>query len=121
VIALFFMIAGANHFLHPAPYLSMMPAYLPWQLELVWIIGVAVMLGGLGVLLPPVKRLAAWGLIALLLAVFPANLNVALNGWPGVSLPQWILWARLPLQPLMIWAVYRLYLGDRSEGRGGRS
>ena len=114
MIAAFFVAAGANHFLHPRPYLAMMPDYLPAARALVQVSGLAEILGGLGVLLPPTRRCAAWGLIALLVAVFPANVHVALHGWPGVNLPTWLLWARLPLQPLFMWGVYRVCL------RGGR-
>jgi uncharacterized membrane protein len=117
VTAAIFVLAGANHFLHPKPYLSMMPAYLPAPKELVWISGIAEVAGGIAVLLPASRKAAGWGLIALLLAVFPANLNVALNGWPNVHLPAWLLWARLPLQPIMIWAVYRIVLAPRLRPR----
>lgn len=110
VLAVFFAGAGLNHFLHPGPYLAMMPEYLPWHAELVAISGVAEMVGGVMLLFRPLRRIAAWGLIALLLAVFPANLNVALHGWPSVTLPPWSLWARLPLQLLLIWWVYRVSL-----------
>src|SRR5947209_1601682 len=98
VFAVFFVGAGANHFINPAPYLSMMPFYLPWPAALVEVSGAAEILGGICVVLPRLRSIAAWGLIALLIAVFPANLQVALHGWPGVSLPQWSLWLRLPLQ-----------------------
>lgn len=64
----------------------------------------------------PVRRLAAWGLIALLLAVFPANLNVALNGWPAVNLPQWVLWLRLPLQLVFIWWIHRTCIAPPKAG-----
>jgi uncharacterized membrane protein len=108
ITGLLFVLAGLNHFVHPAPYLSMMPAYLPWHRELVQASGVAEVLGGIGVLIPRSRRLAAWGLIALLVAVFPANLGVALHGWPGVNLPPWLLWLRLPFQALFIAWVYRI-------------
>lgn len=108
VLVVFFVLAGANHFLNPRPYLSMVPSYLPWPAALVWISGVAEVMGGLGLLLSASRRFAAWGLIALLIAVFPANLNVALNGWPGVDLPNWALWLRLPLQIVFIWWVHRI-------------
>ena len=103
-LALFFVLAGVNHFLVPAPYVAMMPAALPAPWALVYISGVAEILGGLGLLHPRTRRLAAWGLIALLVAVFPANLNMAINDLPlgERDLPQWALWARLPLQLLMI-------------------
>ncbi len=107
LLALFFVAAGANHFINPAPYLSMMPAYLPAPKALVDLSGVAEILGGLGVLHPRTRVFSGWGLILLLFAVFPANLQVALHGWPGTNLPSWILWARLPLQLLLIAWVYR--------------
>ncbi|MCX5741449.1 MAG: DoxX family membrane protein [Proteobacteria bacterium] len=99
--------AGLNHFVSPATYLGMMPAALPAPALLVQISGVAEILGGLGLILPATRRLAAWGLIALLVAVFPANLNMAINHLPlGDSpVPSWALWARLPLQLVLIaWA-----------------
>jgi uncharacterized membrane protein len=106
ILAFFFVVAGLNHFLTPGPYLRMMPPWLPWHSELVWISGVAEMLGGLAILIPRLRRAAGWGLIALLVAIFPANLQVALHGWEGVNIPAWALWARLPLQPLLIAWVY---------------
>jgi uncharacterized membrane protein len=106
MLALFFMAAGLNHFLHPAPYLSMMPPYLPWPGGLNVISGGAEIIGGLGILLPQVRLISGWGLIALLVAVFPANVNVALHGWKGENIAPWILWARLPFQPLMMALVY---------------
>ncbi len=101
--------AGVNHFINPAPYLGMMPAEFPhsWHLPLVYISGVFEVLGGLGLILPATRRAAAWGLVALLLAVFPANVNMAINQLPlgDSAVPQWALWARLPLQIVLIaWA-----------------
>ena len=116
IVGAFFIAAGAYHFANPAPYLTMMPPYLPAPATLVAASGVAEMLGGAGVLLRATRGAAGWGLIALLLAVFPANLHVALHGWPGVDLPRWVLWARLPLQPVFIWLVYRYCI---ARGRAG--
>lgn len=113
-----FVVAGANHFRSPEPYVSMMPAWLPWPETLVQVSGVAEILGGLGVLIPRSRRLAAWGLILLLIAVFPANLNVALHGWPGRNLPGWVLWLRVPVQLVFIWCVYRVYLSP-AVGKAG--
>jgi uncharacterized membrane protein len=99
--------AGANHFINPAPYLGMMPDVLPAHLALVYLSGVAEIAGGLGLILPATRKLAAWGLILLLLAVFPANVNMALNDLPlgDDPVPSWALWARLPLQLVFIlWA-----------------
>ena len=117
LLAAFFVVAGANHFISPGPYLRMMPEYLPAPAALVWISGVAEILGGLGILFAGSRVLAAWGLIALLVAVFPANLNVALHGWPGSNIPTWVLWLRLPLQLLLIWLVHRLCISKPKELR----
>ncbi len=109
VLTVFMVAAGLNHFYNPAPYLGMMPDALPAHALLVQISGVAEILGGLGLILPQTRRLAAWGLIALLLAVFPANLNMALNHLPlgTTEVPSWALWARLPLQVVLIaWAFW---------------
>jgi uncharacterized membrane protein len=105
VLTVFMVGAGVNHFLSPATYVAMMPAILPAPLALVYVSGVAEILGGLGLILPATRRLAAWGLIALLVAVFPANLNMAINHLPLGSqpVPAWALWARLPLQLLLLW------------------
>lgn len=84
----------------------MMPPWLPAPAMLVIVSGIAEIAGGIGVLIAPVRRWAAWGLIALLVAVFPANLHVALHGWPGVDFAPWILWLRLPFQLVFIWIVY---------------
>ena len=115
IIGVLFIVAGAYHFINPGPYVAMMPPYLPWPDQLVAISGVAEIAGGIGVLIPPLRRLAGWGLILLLLAIFPANLHVALHGWPGSDLPRWVLWLRLPLQVLFLWLVYRFCIGRFSH------
>jgi uncharacterized membrane protein len=110
VVGVAFVVAGMMHFILPDSYVSMIPAYLPAPLLLVQISGVAEILGGLGVLVPATRRFAAWGLIALLVAVFPANIQMALHGWQAHDVSAWVLWARLPFQFLFIWWVHRLYL-----------
>jgi uncharacterized membrane protein len=83
----------------------MVPEILPAPLLLVQISGIAEIAGGLGLLFPATRRLAAWGLIALLIAVFPANINMAVNHLPlgSHTIPQWALWARLPAQLVLVW------------------
>jgi uncharacterized membrane protein len=101
--------AGLNHFRDADTYIAMMPDVLPAKAALVYLSGVAEILGGLGLILPATRKLAAWGLIALLVAVFPANVNMALNELPlgGSSVPTWALWARLPMQLVFIaWAYW---------------
>jgi uncharacterized membrane protein len=107
LLTLFMVGAGVNHFVDPAPYVGMMPEVLPAPLALVYVSGAAEIVGGLGLILPATRRLAAWGLIALLIAVFPANVNMALHHLPlGTRVvPSWALWARLPLQLVLVaWA-----------------
>lgn len=108
IVGVLFVFAGAMHFVKPAPYLAMMPGWLPAHVLLVQLSGVAEMAGGAGLCWRRTRRAAAWGLIALLVAVFPANLQVALHGWPGMDVARWVLWARLPLQPVIGWIVWRV-------------
>ena len=106
LLAPFLVFAGAMHFVKPTAYAAVMPPYLPAPLLLVSVSGAAEITGGLGVLVPGrVRRLAGWGLTALLVAVFPANLHMAMNGVtpPGVTpIAPLLLWLRLPLQPALI-------------------
>jgi uncharacterized membrane protein len=107
VLALFMISAGVLHFATPAFFVSIVPAWLPAPMLLVQISGVAEIAGGLGVLLPPTRKLAGVGLVALFVAVFPANVNQALHHIPmnGHPVAPALLWGRLLLQPLLIaWA-----------------
>jgi uncharacterized membrane protein len=109
VLTVFMVAAGINHFRSPAAYAAMVPDALPAPLLLVQISGVAEIVGGLGLILPRTRRLAAWGLIALFVAVFPANINMAVNHLPlgSTQVASWLLWARLPLQLVLIaWAAW---------------
>jgi uncharacterized membrane protein len=101
VAAIFYMFAGTLHFLQPDFYLRIMPPYIPWHVAMVDISGVAEFAGGLGLLIPSLRRPAAWGLVALLIAVFPANIYAATSP----SQFSWLAWARLPIQPVLIWWV----------------
>jgi uncharacterized membrane protein len=99
ITGLLFVLAGANHLRVPGFYLRMMPPGLPWPGALVWVSGLAEMAGGVGLLVPAMRVPAAWGLIALLVAVYPANIYMALRPERFVDVvPVWALWARLPLQ-----------------------
>ncbi len=105
---MFFILAGLNHFISPSFYFALVPTYLPWPGLLVAISGGAEILGGLGVLPSATRVASGWGLIALLLAVFPANVQAVNSGMSigGHAVPAWLLWARLPLQGLLIAWVY---------------
>ena len=109
LLALLFVGAGLLHFLRPDTYLRIMPPYLPAHRALVALSGAAELAGGLGLLWPATRRVAGWGLLALLAAVFPANVYM-LQLHQQLHLPAWALWARLPLQPLLMWWVWRAAL-----------
>ena len=78
----FYVFAGVNHFLNPDFYLPMMPPYLPWHEELIYLSGIAEIVCGVGVLVPATRVMAAWATIALLLAVYPANIHIAIHDIP---------------------------------------
>ncbi len=104
-LSVFFVAAGVNHFANPDFYIQMMPPYLPAHRELVAVSGVLEMLGGVAVLLPRFRSAAGVGLALLLIAVFPANLHMALNADQFSSMSPVALYLRLPLQILLIaWA-----------------
>jgi uncharacterized membrane protein len=108
VLALLMIAVGVTHFANPAPFVRIVPSPLPAPLALVYISGFFEVLGGAGLLVPLVRRQAACGLIALYVAVFPANLNMALSHISlevGHPIPTLLLWLRLPLQAVLIaWA-----------------
>ena len=112
-LALFFILAGVAHFTAPAPYLAIIPPYIPWPAAMVAISGAAEILGGLGVCFRSTRRVSGWWLIALLIAVFPANVQAVSTGMVigGHAVPVWMLWVRLPLQLLLVIWVWRACLG----------
>ena len=103
LLALSFIIVGVLHFINPEPFVMIMPSILPWPLELVYLSGLFELLGGVGLLIPTTRHLAAWGLIALLIAVYPANINMLVNDIYIGDMPRerWLLWLRMPLQFLI--------------------
>ena len=106
LLALLFIVAGSLHFVFPQTYLKIMPPFLPAPLTLISISGAAEILGGVGLFVPFARHLAAWGLIALLIAVLPANIYMAAAHlrFPGIMGQSWAQWFRVPLQlPLIYW------------------
>ena len=108
-LAIVFVGAGVLHFAKPAFYEQIVPPGFGPPRLLVRVSGAAEIVGGVGVLVPQLRRAAGWGLIALLIAVFPANvyMAVARERFAGVPLAPWSLWLRLPLQFLLIYWVWR--------------
>ena len=112
-LAAFFTFTGVMHFVIPKQYEATVPEYVPISPRgAVVYSGYAEIAGALAVIPPATRGLARWWLIALLVAVFPANVHMAVNpeqirGLDLNRVPRWALWARLPFQPLMIWWVWR--------------
>jgi uncharacterized membrane protein len=103
-----FIFTGVMHFAKPKFFLAIMPPYLPFHKEAVWISGIAEIVFGYNLLLPNMQAASAWGLILLLVLVFPANVYMAMaEKFKKIS--PIIRWGRLPLQALLIWWV-SLYL-----------
>ncbi|HZM06745.1 MAG TPA: hypothetical protein VFC44_27400 [Candidatus Saccharimonadales bacterium] len=120
MLALFFVGGGTAHFLNSSFYLTIVPSFLPHPLALVYISGVFEILGGLGVLVPACRRWAGYGLIALLVAVFPANIKM-FHDHLGHGLT-WItagLFLRIPLQIVFIVVVERLTRPGLDQGTKG--
>ncbi|MEB3220374.1 MAG: DoxX family protein [Nostocales cyanobacterium 94392] len=120
VLAVSIIIVGITHFTIPQPYVKIMPPQLPYPLGLVYLSGFYEILGGIGLLVPPLSQPAAWGLIALFIAVYPANINMAINHieiesmpYSGSPLFQAI---RLPLQGVLIaWAYWYTKPSDKEK------
>ena len=104
----FFVYFGIDHFINPDFYLSIMPPAFPLHAEAVYISGFFEILGGICVLIPSLRKLAGWGLIALLVSVYPANIYMAINpeAFPEISIG--LLYFRLPLQFLFIYWAYSI-------------
>ncbi|MBW4574292.1 MAG: DoxX family protein [Aphanothece sp. CMT-3BRIN-NPC111] len=107
ILGVVMVVVGALHFTNPDPFVRIVPDYLPYHLELVYISGFFEILGGAGLLIPRVSRAAAWILVVLYIAVFPANINQAVNNIAVEALPHDppLIWLRLPFQALLVtWA-----------------
>ncbi|UFH55031.1 MauE/DoxX family redox-associated membrane protein [Spirosoma sp. KNUC1025] len=104
--AVVYIAAGFNHFINPKTYLAIMPPYVPAHHLMVTLSGLAEIILGVGLLFPATRSLSAWGLILLLVAVFPANVYMVTSN-RFRHFPAWIRWARLPLQGVLIWWAYQ--------------
>ncbi len=105
-LSLFFIYFGIDHFINPEFYLSIMPPAFPLHAEAVYISGFFEILGGISVLIAPLRKIAGWGLVALLICVYPANIYMAITpeAFPEISIE--LLYFRLPLQFLFIYWAY---------------
>jgi uncharacterized membrane protein len=121
VMALFYLVAGLNHFRDPGFYLQMMPPYIPWHRAAIVLSGVAEIALGIGLVIPRWSRWAAWGVIALLIAVFPANIYMWTAHIPinGREVPPLFHAIRLPAQALLILWAYA-YTRPRADTTAAR-
>ncbi|MDX1959736.1 MAG: DoxX-like family protein [Leptospiraceae bacterium] len=103
----FYLLAGALHFIMPEFYLKLIPDYFPEKTHkiIVYLSGLAEIILGFGVITPQYRKLSAMGIIALLIAVFPANIHAYVNN-VDLGVPNWVLLVRLPLQAVFIYWAY---------------
>ncbi len=106
--------AGVNHFVNPAFYEDIIPVGLPAPTALVYVSGVAEIVGAAGTMHARTRRAAGWFLIAILIAIFPANIYMALDPDRFTTIPRWALLARLPLQLLFVYLVWLATLAPSS-------
>jgi uncharacterized membrane protein len=109
LFALCMIAAGLSHFIVPHPYVKIVPPQLPYPEAIVYISGFFEILGGIGLFIPLVSQAAAWGLVLLLIAVYPANINMAVNNIHLNNIPDgnWFQAIRLPFQFVLIaWAYW---------------
>lgn len=104
LMGLLYIAAGVNHFIHPEFYIKMIP-FLPYPIQINFLSGIVEVLVGLTVMIPAFRIKAARGIIALLVAVFPANIYMALH-WAEWGNSPYPLFLRLPIQALLIWWAY---------------
>lgn len=123
ILGIAFIFVGTLHFLRPEGFLAIMPSWIPFHLFWVYASGAVEIAGGVGLLIHRYRKIAGWTLFVLLIVVFPANINMAVNEiqLPGRDpMPVWALWARLPLQfvfmYLMYWAAVKSKKGADPEG-----
>jgi len=117
VVALFFISGGIAHFVFMDFFAMSIPDYLRYPRELVIISGVFELFGAIGILVPQTRLLAGYGLIALIIAVYPANINMALHPEQFKNLPALFLYIRLPFQFLFVWFVWWAIAPERAQNK----
>jgi uncharacterized membrane protein len=106
IMALLYILAGFNHFRNPKMYIRIVPSYFSNPNLINKLSGFAEIILGIGLLIPALTKMSAWGIILLLIAIFPANLNMYVNEKASFGLPKWFLLLRLPLQLAFIYWAY---------------
>jgi uncharacterized membrane protein len=119
ILAVSMATVGVLHFIKPEQFAKIVPSLLPYPTALVYISGFFEILGGIGILIPFISVAAAWGLIVLFIAVFPANINQAINSIPieGIPYNPLFYWIRLPFQAVLIaWAGWYTQKPEQQSG-----
>ena len=98
-----YILAGINHFINPKVYVRIMPPYIPYHKAIVLWSGIVEILLGTGLLFPLTREISAWGIIVMLIAIFPANIEQVRSKKARMKLPLWLVILRLPLQFILIW------------------
>lgn len=107
IMAIFYLIAGIGHFTKTVFFLKIVPPFLPWKKAIVYISGIIEIILGVALIPEATRSLAAWGIILLLISVFPANIYHFTSKGAGMKIPVWLLALRLPIQFLLIaWAYW---------------
>ena len=106
IMTLFYIMAGTNHFINPDWYVRIVPPILPFKTAIVYISGILEIILGSLLIFPKTRFIAGWGLIILLLAVYPANIYVALTNGEAMDITPLIAWGRLPFQFVLIGLAY---------------
>ena len=118
ILAVCMVVAGVSHFVFPNPYIRIVPHLLPYPAALVYISGFCEIIGGIGLLIPAVSQAAAWGFVLLFIAVYPANINMAVNNIHIDNIPDgnWFQAIRLPFQFVLIaWAWWLTRTDEQSN------
>ncbi|HEY6131320.1 MAG TPA: DoxX family protein [Halioglobus sp.] len=115
IIALFFFTGGIAHFVFADFFVQSMPDYLSYHKELVIVSGIFELLGAIGILVPRTRRFAAYGLILLVIAVYPANINMALHPERFKDIPVLFSYFRLPFQFLFVWFIWWAIAPERLQ------
>jgi uncharacterized membrane protein len=113
-MALLYIMAGVNHFLQPQMYLQIMPPWLPAHSLLVLLSGIAEVILGISLFFAATRRIGAWGIFILLVAVFPANVQMTIDYYTTEHPLLWLAIVRLLLQFLLIWWAYQ-YTGKKER------
>lgn len=121
IVALFFLAGGIAHFMGTDLFVNAMPDYLSHQEELVIVSGIFELLGAVGILIPKTRVFAAYGLIVLVVVVFPVNINMALHPNRYAGIPVILLYIRLPLQLLFIWFIWWAVTPERLKNKSTAS